>query len=189
MDCWQSCLMCVCVCVCVCICIYIYTNTYTYMYIYIQTHTHARTRTLAKLWPCTLNNELLIFFWTSVISDRLSGFRPLRVKENSPRWTKITTISIIIIVTFFFSSSGMLQSLVVQLYKSYSGCRTVWLTIHHFEKLLSHEQTVKQPCCNGDFSSLSENACYLVLCAAEWRCRPKRDVACTTRDHLTYCCW
>jgi hypothetical protein len=52
------------------------------------------------------------------------GFPALgkRVKQNADRWTIIT-------ITFFFSSSWMLQSLVFQFYTPYSGCRTLWLRI------------------------------------------------------------
>jgi len=87
-----------------CVCIYMYI--------------HTNTRTLAKLWSCTVNDKWLIFFWTSVISDRLSDFRPLRGKENSPRWTKVTTISIIIIVIAIISSPSFSRPL---------GCSSPWL--------------------------------------------------------------
>ena len=175
--------------------IYIHIHTFTYIHTYTQTYihtyTHTHTRARAKLWPCTVNDKLLIFFWTYMISDRLSGCRPLRVKENSPRWTKITTIIIIIIIITIVSSPSFPLPL---------GCCSPWLfsSINptqavgqfgwrhsHFEKLLSREQTVKQPRCNG--ISARYPRMHATLYSA--RCRPKRDVACTTCGHLTYCCW
>ena len=103
MDCWVCCYVCVCVCV--------------YKIVTLQ------------------KERLLAFFWTWMILDRLSGcpvasskrnFSPLDENQNHHHYHNHHHHHII---TFFFSSSWLLQSLVVQFYKSYSGCRTFGLTI------------------------------------------------------------